>query len=156
VVPVGQELLTGAPVLDADDAGLRQLAHRTVDRINRAAKATGKGLSRRHSATGAVPVAKQERVQPEGPIGDGCVDHPLGHDRKPWLLDDKGAGGVLGLWRWGFSGHDVAFPTDAVRWAWLNRPLARKGQARQECVRKCAGTARTGRFQRPNRHVRKA
>jgi hypothetical protein len=137
VIPVGQELLTSAPVLDADDACLGQLAHGSVDGVDRAAKAPGQGLAGRHPATGAVPVAKQKRVQAERTIGDGRVDHPLGHDREPRLLNDKSAGGVLGFGRWGFSGHDMAFRTDAGRWAWLNRPLALKGQR----VRNASGNA---------------
>jgi hypothetical protein len=51
VVAVGQELLTAASVLDADDAGLGQLAHRSVNGIDRAAKAAGQRLSGRHPAT---------------------------------------------------------------------------------------------------------
>jgi hypothetical protein len=51
VVPVGQELLTAAAVLDADDVGFGELAHRSVDGVDRAAKAPGQGLPGRHPAT---------------------------------------------------------------------------------------------------------
>ena len=106
VVPVGQELLTAAAVLDADDAGFGELAHRPVDGVDRASKAPGQGLPGRHPGAGAVPVAKQEGVQAERSVGDGRVDHPFGDDREPWFLDDEDAGGgELGVRRWGFSGH---------------------------------------------------
>ncbi len=66
----------------------------------------GQGLPGRHPGAGAVPVAKQEGVQAERAVGDGCVDHPFWDDREPRFLDDEGAGGGWrGVRRWGFSGH---------------------------------------------------
>ena len=88
MVPVGQELFTVAAVLDADDAGFGELAHRPVNGIDRAAKAPGQGLPGWHPGAGAVAVAKQQGVEAERAVGDGCVDHPFGDDREPRLLDD--------------------------------------------------------------------
>jgi len=42
-------------VLDANDAGFGELAHRSVDVVDRAAKALGQGLAGRHPGAGAVP-----------------------------------------------------------------------------------------------------
>jgi hypothetical protein len=93
-------------VLDADDAGFGELAHRPVDGVDRAAKAPGQGLPGRHPGAGAVPVAKQEGVQAERAVGEGRIDHPFGDDREPRLLYDQGAGcGERGVRWWGFLGH---------------------------------------------------
>ena len=93
-------------MLDADDAGFGELAHRSVDGVDRAAQTPGQGLPGRHPGAGAVPVAKQEGVQAERAVGDGRLDHPFGDDREPRFLDDEGAGGgERCVRRWGFSGH---------------------------------------------------
>jgi len=105
-------------VLHPDDAGLGELTHCTVDGVDRAAQAPRQGLAGRHPATGAVPVAKQKRVEAERAVGDRCVDHPFGHDREPRLLDEECAGGgAFGVWRCGFSGHDRAFHEMLCGWA---------------------------------------
>jgi len=142
VIPVGQKLLTGATVLDPHDAGICELTHRAVNRVDRAAQAPGQSRPGRHTTTRAVAVAQQKRVKTECAIGDGSVDHPFRDDREPWFFDEEGAGGVVvGFWWWGFSGHGMTSRLFEVRWAWLARPLALKGASasgmRQEMRRNC-------------------
>ena len=142
VVPVRQELFATAAVLDADDAGLGELTHCTVDGVDRAAQAAGQGLAGRHPATGAVPVAKQERVEAERAVGDRCVDHPFGHDREPRLLDEEGAGVVVvGFGWWRFWGHDMTSRLDELRVGMAGSTAGLQGASasgmRQEMRRNC-------------------
>jgi len=139
VVPDGQELLTAAAVLDADDVGFGELAYRPVHGVDRAAQTPGQGLPGRHTGPGAVPVAKQQGVDAERAVGDGCVDHLFGDDREPRFLHDQGPGGRGGVRLWGFSGHGEAFRAGALREGEVDSTAALDGGARQECVRRCTG-----------------
>ena len=148
VVPVGQELLTAAAVLDADDAGFGELAHRPVDGVDRAAQTPGQGLPGRHPGAGAIPVAKQQGVEAKRAVGDGRVDHHSGTiaNRGSSTTRVPAAGGAVCVG--GASRVTVmAFRADALRVGKADSTAALDGGARQECVRKCTGTARTQRCQ---------
>ncbi len=153
VVAVGQGLLTVASVFDADDAGFGELAHRPVDGVDRAAQAPGQGLPGWHPGPGAVPVAKQQGVQAERAVGEGCVDYPFGDDREPRFLDDEGAvGGGCGVRRWGFSVTVMAFRAGALRVGKADSTAALDGGARQECVRNAPELHGRSGVKRPDRH----
>jgi hypothetical protein len=142
VVAVGQELLAVAAVFDADDAGFGELVHRPVDGVDRAAQAPGQGLPGWHPGAGAVAVAKQQGVEAERAVGEGCVDHPFGDDREPRFLHDEGpGGGQRGVRRWGFSGHGDGLSSGCAEVGKADSTAAPQGVGasgiRQEMHRNC-------------------
>jgi hypothetical protein len=80
VVPVGQELLTTAAVLDADDAGFGELAHRPVDGLDRGPpRGSASGMCR-ETHEGLHGQSDVKRLRVGASVGTDCSRRP-GIDR---------------------------------------------------------------------------
>jgi len=91
VVAVGQRPSGVGSAFDGEDAGGGEFFEGPVDGVDRAVQPPGQQRPAGHPDPGGVAVAGQDRVEPEGGVGDGGVEHPLGDDSEA-LLDRELAG----------------------------------------------------------------
>ncbi len=91
VVAVGQRPSGLGSVFDGEDAGGGEFFEGPVDCVDRAVQPAGQQYPAGHPHPGGVAVAGQDRVEAEGGVGHGGVEHPLGDDGET-LLEGELAG----------------------------------------------------------------
>jgi len=98
VVAVGQRPPALCAAFDGQDLGGGEFFEGAVDGIDGAMQPAGEQCPAGHPDAAGVAVAGEDRVEPEGGVGDGGVEHPLGDDGEALLDGELGVLVLAGCW----------------------------------------------------------